>query len=76
MFSFTGIDNTKVDLTQGNNSSVVNFIGGRMIENLAVYNDRASAIANNIPLYTAYLKTNGVAYPSTSTWVRDTVLPA
>ena len=76
VFSFTGIDQTKVDLTQGNSESTINFIGNNVLENLVIYNNRASAISAGVPLYSAYIKTNGDAYPSTSTWVRDIVLPA
>ena len=75
VFSSTGIDQTKVDLTQGNNVSTINFIGNNVLENLVVYDDRASAISAGIPLYSVYIKTNGNEYPLTSTWVRDIVLP-
>lgn len=70
------IDFTKVDLTQGNVISSINFIGNNVIETLTVHNDRASALLAGLPLYSAYLKTSGVAYPTTSGWVRDIVLPA
>ena len=70
------IDFTKVDLTQGNTVSSINFIGNNVIETLTVHNDRASAILAGRPLYSAYLKTSGVAYPSTAGWVRDIVLPS
>lgn len=76
VFSFTGIDQTKVDLTQGNTNSTINFIGNNIIESLVIYDDRAAAILAGLPLYSAYLKTNGVAYPTTSGWIRDIVLPA
>ena len=76
VFSFTGIDQTKVDLTQGNSTSTINFIGNNVLENLVIYNNRASAISAGVPLYSAYIKTNGNTYPSTATWVRDLVLPA
>ena len=76
VFSQTGIDFTKVDLTQGNNVSTINFIGNNIVESLVIYNDRAAALLAGIPLYSAYLKTSGVAYPSTSGWVRDIVLPS
>lgn len=70
------IDFTKVDLTQGNVISSINFIGNNVIETLTIHNDRASAILAGLPLYSAYLKTSGVAYPTTAGWVRDIVLPA
>lgn len=76
VFSSTGIDFTKVDLTGGNTYSAINFIGDNVIETLTIYDNRASAILAGIPLYSAYLKTSGVAYPSTAGWVRDIVLPA
>jgi hypothetical protein len=67
---------TKADLTVGNLISVSNQIGANIIENLRIFNNRASAILAGVPVYSAYIKTNGNAYPSTSTWVRDIVLPA
>ena len=76
VFSYTGIDHTKVDLTLGNGQSVTNFIGYDVVENLVTSSSRAQAILNGRPLYSAYLKTNNIVYPSTSTWVRDIVLPA
>lgn len=69
------IDITKADLTLGNNISAINTIGNNVIEILRQFDDRADAIANSMPLYSAYIKTNGNAYPSTATWVRDIVLP-
>ena len=76
VFSYTGIDFNKVDLTLGNQQSTVNFIGNDVVESLIIKSSRAQAIADGVPLYSAYLKTSGVAYPSTSQWVRDIVLPA
>jgi hypothetical protein len=70
------IDFTKVDLTQGNTVSSVNFIGNNVIETLTAHTDRAAALLAGRPLYSAYLKTSGVAYPTTTGWVRDIVLPA
>ena len=70
------IDFTKVDLTQGNVISSINFIGNNIIETLTVHNDRASAILAGLPLYSAYIKTLGVAYPTTAGWVRDIVIPS
>ena len=76
IFESGTIDITKVDLTNSNTVSVTNSIGANIIENLRVFDDRASAVLAGVPLYSAYLKTNGNAYPSTATWVRDIVLPA
>ncbi len=45
VFSFTGIDQTKVDLTQGNNTSSINFIGSDVLETLVVFNSKATALA-------------------------------
>ena len=70
------IDPTKVDLTMGNNISSVNYIGNNVIESLTIHNNRAAALLAGRPLYSAYLKTSGVAYPTTAGWVRDIVLPA
>jgi hypothetical protein len=75
IFSYTGINFDKVDLTQGNNISSVNFIGNNVVEVLIKHDDRNAAILAGLPLYSAYIKTSGVAYPSTSGWVRDIVLP-
>ena len=46
------------------------------IETLTAHKDRAAALLAGLPLYSAYLKTGGVAYPTTTGWVRDIVLPA
>ena len=70
------IDSTKADLTMGDIVSVTNSIGANLIENLRKFDDRAAAILAGVPLYSAYLKTEGVAYPTTIKWVRDIVLPA
>ena len=70
------IDFTKVDLTQGGAVSSVNFIGNNVIETLTAHTDRAAALLAGLPLYSAYLKTSGVAYPTTTGWVRDIVLPS
>ena len=69
------IDFTKVDLTQGNVISSINFIGNNVIETLTAHKDREAALLAGRPLYSAYLKTSGVAYPTTTGWVRDIVLP-
>ena len=76
VFESGAIDNTKVDLTFGNTISVTNSIGANLLEHLRVFDDRADAISAGVPLYSAYIKTNGNVYPSTATWVRDIVLPA
>lgn len=76
MFERGIIDPTKVDLTMGNLISVSNNIEANLIESLRIFEDRADAILAGLPLYSAYLKTGGVAYPSTSGWIRDVVLPA
>ena len=69
------IDFTKVDLTQGNVISSINFIGNNVIETLTAHTNRAAALLAGRPLYSAYLKTSGIAYPTTTGWVRDIVLP-
>ena len=76
VFSYTGINFNKVDLTLGNQQSTVNFIGNDVVESLIIKSSRAQAIADGVPLYSAYIKTGGVAYPTTSGWVRDIVLPS
>ena len=70
------IDPTKVDLTNSNSVSSINTIGANIIESLRIFNNRAAAISAGVPLYSAYLKTEGAAYPTTLKWVRDIVLPA
>ena len=47
-----------------------------IVESLVIYNNRAAALLAGRPLYSAYLKTSGVAYPTTAGWVRDIVLPS
>jgi hypothetical protein len=76
IFETGSIDPTKADLTSGNLISASNQIGANIIETLRIFNDRADAIANSVPLYSAYIKTNGIAYPTTAGWLRDIVLPA
>lgn len=56
VFSFTGIDQTKVDLTSGNNISVINFIGNEVLENLVVFPDKATALAAGHPVNSVFLK--------------------
>ena len=46
-----------------------------IVESLVKYDDREAALLAGRPLYSAYLKTSGVAYPTTTGWVRDIVLP-
>ena len=70
------VDFTQVDLTINNTVSCVNSFSGNVVENLRIFNDRATAIIAGVPIYSAYMKTNGDAYPSTATWVRDIVLPS
>ena len=74
-FNSGNIDPTKADLTQTNAVSSINTIGNNIVESLVKYDDRAAALLAGRPLYSAYLKTSGVAYPTTG-WVRDIVLPA
>ena len=76
VFATGNIDFTKVDLTQGNVISSINFIGNNVVETLTAHKDRKAALLAGRPLYSVYLKTSGVAYPTTSGWVRDIVLPA
>ena len=76
IFESGTIDPTKADLTQGNNASSINTIGNNIVESLVIYNDRAAALLAGRPLYSAYLKTSGVAYPTTAGWIRDIVLPS
>ena len=56
VFSYTGIDFTKVDLTQGNNTSSVNFIGNNVVESLAIHNSKAAARAAGLTINSAFLK--------------------
>lgn len=72
VFSFTGIDQTKVDLTQGNTVSTSNFIGNNIIESLVTRTGRTSGTqpATDLPVGSVFLNTNNVASPTTG-WVRD-----
>ena len=72
VFSFTGIDQTKVDLTQGNNVSTSNFIGSNIIESLVTRASRTIA-ASNLPLGSVFLNTGGIISPTTN-WIRDIVI--
>ena len=58
VFSSTGIDQTKVDLTQGNKTSTVNFIGNSFLENLVVYSSKASAKVAGLSTNSAFIKRN------------------
>ena len=40
------------------------------------FTDTVTAYVAGVPLFAAYIKTSGVAYPSTTGGVRDIVLPA
>jgi hypothetical protein len=74
VFSYTGIDQTKVDLTQGNNTSTINFIGNSVLENLVVYNNKADAIVAGVALYSAFLKRKIVNAPDLVVGVEYKVL--
>jgi hypothetical protein len=54
-FKFTGINNSKVDLTRGNTTSVINFIGDNVIENLVVFASRFLAVSNGISIGSAFI---------------------
>jgi len=54
VFSYTGIDLSKVDLTQGNNTSSINFIGGNVLETLITHNSKENARAF-LPMNSAFL---------------------
>lgn len=56
VFSFTGIDFDKVDLTQGNNVSSTNFIGNNIIESLVVYSSKQAAQNAGITKGSKFLK--------------------
>lgn len=58
VFSFTGIDETKVDLTQGNNTSSINFIGNNVLENLVVHSSKANAKLAGLDANSAFIKRN------------------
>ncbi len=72
VFSNTGIDQTKIDLTQGNTVSTSNFIGNNIIESLVTRTGRTSGTqpATDLPVGSVFLNTNNVASPTTG-WVRD-----
>ena len=54
VFSFTGIDFDKVDLTQGNGTSSINFIGNSTIETLVIHSNKENARAS-LPTNSAFL---------------------
>ena len=56
IFSYTGIDQTKVDLTGGNTYSAVNFIGNEVLENLVVFDSKVDAVGAGHPLNSAFIK--------------------
>ncbi len=63
-FQYTGIDFTKVDLTQGNNTSCVNYIGSQIIECLVRFPHRRDGGSNTIgnlflPKYSKFMNMNG-----------------
>lgn len=60
VFSYTGIDQTKVDLTGNNGISVINFIGNEVIENLVMFTSKANAIAAGHPPNSAFIKYENV----------------
>lgn len=58
VFSYTGIDFTKVDLTSGNNVSSVNFIGNDIVESLVIHDSKALAKSAGLPKNSTFLKRN------------------
>lgn len=56
VFTFTGIDHDKVDLTTGNTVSAINFIGNELVENLMSFASKADALAAGHPTYSAFIK--------------------
>ena len=56
IFSYTGIDFSKVDLTQGNGVSTTNFIGNNVIESLVIYDSKQSAKSAGLSTNSAFLK--------------------
>ncbi len=56
VFSYTGVDFTKVDFTQGNGVSSVNSIGNFLIESLVSYPSKAVAKASGLPVNSKFLK--------------------
>jgi hypothetical protein len=72
IFETISIDNTKVDLTQGNTISSVNTIGANVVESLCTFESRTSA-TSSLPKYSKFLNTFGVASPTTG-WLVDIVI--
>ena len=58
IFETGNINPTKVDLTNGNTTSVINSIGTNLIENLVVFPNKASALAAGHPINSAFIKRN------------------
>lgn len=58
IFSYTGIDFDKVDLTQGNNISSINFIGNNIVESLVVHSSKENAKLAGLPPNSVFLKRN------------------
>lgn len=56
VFSYTGIDLTKVDLTGGNGYSAINFIGNEVLETLIVFPTKAAAVGAGHPINSAFIK--------------------
>jgi hypothetical protein len=56
IFSYTGIDLTKVDLTLGNTVSSINFIGNNVVENLAIFDSKQAAVLAGLPSNSVILK--------------------
>jgi len=55
-FTFTGINFDKVDLTNANNISTINFIGSSLIETLVIYDSKASALSGGLSKNSKFLK--------------------
>ena len=55
IFSFTGIDFTKVDLTGGNGTSSINITGDAVIESLRAFSSKENARLAGIPVNSAFL---------------------
>ena len=72
IFEGINIDNTKVDLTQGNTISSINTIGANVIESLCTFESRASALYS-LPIYSKFINTNSGSSDHT-TWKVDIVI--
>ena len=55
IFSYTGIDFSKVDLTNGNSISSINTIGDDIIESLKTFSSKENARLAGIPVNSAFL---------------------